>query len=545
MSSRPATAAAAVLLGVLAALVGALILRTGVTYDESAYAAMGPIFLTGRPGALAREYPPLPSYARGLALLPLKPSLPRPVAGREKEALNPNDYGQLFLFRNRAAPAALLRAARLPSLALALLLALLIWSWGKSLGGPGAAGAALLLLVFEPNLLAHGSLATTDLFVAAFSCAAIWAWAGYLKGEKASAAWAAGAAAGAAIASKATGLILLPAFAFSLAWCGKRRFGGLFRAAAAAGGVTAALYAPIGLSGFTEMLAFRSGEMGRVSPSYFFGAAYDSAHAFYIPGMLLVKTTIPLLVLSFWGALKLRKDHPEDFRAASAALAALLFAALLRRTPFGIRHFLMFYPLLCLAAGTAAAYLWKSRPGLVTGLLAFHVFSSMAAFPFPLAYFNELAGGPRNGRNILGDSNLDWGQSLPELRNFVQKNPGGLILSYYGKDCPREYGLDFQEAFSTPGLCPGSSDGLLPGVIDKEWLAVSATKWQGFYESGPPAWGWLRSRKPFKVLGYSILIYDVTKDSAAHLELSRMYVRAGRPQAAARELVRSQTISSN
>lgn len=39
-----------------------------------------------------------------------------------------------------------------------------------------------------------------------------------------------------------------------------------------------------------------------------------------------------------------------------------------------------------------------------------------AVYPHYLAYFNELAGGPRNGYQSLVDSNLDWGQDLKELR---------------------------------------------------------------------------------------------------------------------------------
>ena len=172
-----------------------------------------------------------------------------------------------------------------------------------------------------------------------------------------------------------------------------------------------------------------------------------------------------------------------------------------------------------------------------------HMLSSLAAYPHPLAYFNELVGGPRNGRNILGDSNLDWGQSVPELRRFLQDHPGGLILSYFGRDCPRESGLTYQEAFCTPGVCPGHSTAL-PTDIGQEWLAVGATKWQGFYEYGPPSWGWLRSRKPVAVLGYALLIYDLSKDADAHTELAAMYDRAGISAVAARERARAQFLKN-
>ena len=152
-------------------------------------------------------------------------------------------------------------------------------------------------------------------------------------------------------------------------------------------------------------------------------------------------------------------------------------------------------------------------------------------FPHHLAYFSELVGGPSRGRRILGDSNLDWGQALPDLRDFVRKNPGGVILSYFGMDCPPAYGLDLQEAFSTPQACSGSRRAL-PVELGAEWLAVGATKWQGFYEKGVPAFSWLRSRAPRDVLGNSLLVYDVSRDPDAHLELASMYERAGLPELA-------------
>ncbi|MBI5246953.1 MAG: glycosyltransferase family 39 protein [Elusimicrobia bacterium] len=519
-----------------AALLGVVAARTGITYDEPSHIGLGQIYLSA-PARLTQTCPPLPAYLRNLALWPLHPGPARPPAGREKETFSTHDFGLMLLFDNVPSATALVRAARLPSLLIAVLLGLVVWRWGKSLGGPAAAAAALLLYVFEPNGLAHASLATTDIFVAAFFCAACWAWSSHLRTGKTEAAWLAGAAAGAAIASKATGFVLLPAFAASLFWC-RRRPRGLLHAFAAAAAVLAALYAPTGLAGFAGMLAFRAAETGRPGASFLFGAAYPNGHPLYFPAAFLVKTTIPLLILGAAGAFRLRRERPEDFRVAAAAAAGLLAALMLGHRQLGVRYLLPVYPLLCVAAGWAAAENWKRRRVWVATLLIWHVASSLHAFPFPLTYFNELAGGPANGRNVLGDSNLDWGQSLPELRSFMDRNPGGLILSYFGKDCPSRFGLTHQEAFSTPGVCPNASM-ILPTSTEREWLAVSATKWQGFYETGTPMWAWLRSRTPHEVLGYSMFVYDITNDADAHEQLAFMYEKAGMKDFAARERARA------
>ncbi len=518
--------AASALLAVFALLLWGLGARVGATYDEPPYAAVSSLYRAGNPGTLAREYPPLPSDARALALAPLAPVLPSAPAGLERRSFSPHEWGQLFLFRNAAPARELLRAARRPSIAASLLLGLFVFLWGGA--------AALAFLILEPNTLAHGALATVDVFAAAFSAGALWAWSRFLKKGKERDAWLAGAAAGAAIASKATGLGLLPGLALALIWSRGKTLSakdalGLGRAVLAALGVASAFYAPTGLGGFWAMLAFRSRQMSEPSPTWFFGAAYPEGHPLYYPGLLLVKTSLPLLVLAIWGARRWAKENPAAFKTASSALAVLLAAALLGKRQMGVRHVLLAYPLLCLAAGAAASSLWKrgGRPRLIAAaLFAWHGASSLNAYPHPLAYANEAAGGPANTLGLLGDSNLDWGQALPDLADFLKGNPGGLILSYFGRDCPSAYGLVYQDAFSTPAPCPGIPIRLAPDE-KREWLAVGATKWQGFYEQGAPSWGWLRGRRPHAVLAHSMLVYDITNDAEAHENLSRMYGKAG------------------
>ncbi len=40
-------------------------------------------------------------------------------------------------------------------------------------------------------------------------------------------------------------------------------------------------------------------------------------------------------------------------------------------------------------------------------------------FPYEIAFFNELTGGPQNGYRYLIDSNLDWGQGYKALRYYL------------------------------------------------------------------------------------------------------------------------------
>jgi hypothetical protein len=61
-----------------------------------------------------------------------------------------------------------------------------------------------------------------------------------------------------------------------------------------------------------------------------------------------------------------------------------------------------------------------------------------------------LAGGPNGGWRYLVDSNLDWGQDLGGLKQWMDENEVDHIwLSYFGEGRPDYYGI------TTPGWIAG------------------------------------------------------------------------------------------
>jgi hypothetical protein len=80
---------------------------------------------------------------------------------------------QMFFQYNDAE--SLLRPARMVVTVVASLLGLLVFLWARKLFGVAGAYVSLLLFVFDPAMLAHGGLATSDLVAAAFFTAATWA----------------------------------------------------------------------------------------------------------------------------------------------------------------------------------------------------------------------------------------------------------------------------------------------------------------------------------------------------------------------------------
>ncbi len=58
-------------------------------------------------------------------------------------------------------------------------------------------------------------------------------------------------------------------------------------------------------------------------------------------------------------------------------------------------------------------------------LLGWSIGSSLAVYPHSISYFNELAGGPKNGPAHLLNSNIDWGQDLLFLEKWIDNQEPG------------------------------------------------------------------------------------------------------------------------
>src|SRR5205807_673523 len=96
--------------------------------------------------------------------------------------------------------------ARMAAAFFTLLLALLVFLAGQEMFGTGAAFIALTLLVFDPNLLAHGAVVGTDVGLSCFMFASVY---GFYRYRKAPSTWrlvVVGLATGLALASKHTGI---------------------------------------------------------------------------------------------------------------------------------------------------------------------------------------------------------------------------------------------------------------------------------------------------------------------------------------------------
>ena len=124
--------------------------------------------------------------------------------------------------------------------------------------------------------------------------------------------------------------------------------------------------------------------------------------------------------------------------------------------------------------------------------------------PDQLSYFNELVGGPTRGIEYLDDSNIDWGQDLKRLAEYVKAHDiRGLKLYYFGsyflKPAAKHYGLEY-----APMRFPQDIRDPAPG-----WYAVSAHLLQRpqLFSTSDVRFDWLDRFQPQAVIGHSIYVY--------------------------------------
>ena len=135
-----------------------------------------------------------------------------------------------------------------------------------------------------------------------------------------------------------------------------------------------------------------------------------------------------------------------------------------------------------------------------------------SAFPNYISFFNAAVGGPRAGLEILGDSNLDWGQDLNALAEWYKPwraaNPDRpFFLSYYGTVDPHLYGIDYLNAV------PGYAFGPEARVTDMTGgvYAISASSLQGLSSLDADSrhrLAQLRNTRPIAILNDTFYIYD-------------------------------------
>lgn len=437
---------------------GLFVANSSGTYDETVYLHMAEGALQQRDNA---EFP-----SKGVAPLPILLAYSLPVLN------NVTDY----------APAVLL--ARASTIALvAVPLALLIYFWMTSLYGPDAGAVAALLSALSPTMVAHGSIATTDACFVLFSLAALWALAHYVERRTLSSFAVLVATGGLVFAAKYSGAALFAVAAVAIAWID--RADGAIAARLGRGGAAAVLmlgagllftwnYHPIeGLR--TQLLHQRIGH-----EAFLFGRRSVAGWWYYQPAALALKSTyaeLAALVVTVAGFATVSRARPE-VRIWSLTFAVVLALSMISRVNIGVRYVLLLVPLAIMIATARLVYLPRAiAAGAAVAALAVQAAAAVSAAPRHLSYFNGLAGGSMNGYRLLADSNIDWGQDAPAIRQVLAsvgaREP---VVAYFGSAPLEAYGLHVYQ-WSVAGA---------PVKARADWIVISATYLVGVYTGTDP-----------------------------------------------------------
>ena len=417
--------------------------QQGWTYDEAFHLQWSERFLDD--GVSERA-----SQERFNSKTPIM--LPGVLARKLARAAGVTDAGALRLF------------ARAPSAIWLALLFGLVYAAGRALG-PMTGALAVAGAALDPNLVAHASLATSDLPFACATLATIlsayrfWARPTSARGA------ILGAAVAVALLAKITAFVLLPGLAV-LPLLGRREAqptprrrlatllaGAIFCAWAAlcAGYLLREIGRPLG------SLALRSGPFLRVAAAFpdlrlpvpapfvtmfdatlatdhpewnvvALGRPYPNGVWWYFALLWALKTPLLLLAAQASGLVWAARDprlrgHPLVRLLAANLAFFLVYFSLLFRVQVGYRYVLMALPVAYLIAAAG----WATRPWrrpwtVLAGLVLVTALAENVAYlGNPLSFTNAAVQPKRLAYRLLADSNIDWGQNRERLRAWLDE----------------------------------------------------------------------------------------------------------------------------
>jgi hypothetical protein len=540
-----------------------------------------------------------PPLCRMLAALPLTVTSAR--TGTADVHHDPMGWGDVFVAENREHYQRWFTLGRSMIVMLSVLGGLTLAVWARELFGNGAGVSAALFWSFEPNLVAHGSLVTTDMGAAAFFVFTMYAAWRFARRPGWMNALVFGGLLGLAQLAKFTCLALYPisVVAFVLVMAINRMKADSAAAApegnpastgkALQGDITNAAIRP-GVFRLAGMwLAALCLSLIVLNAGYLFHGSLTNLGSYDFQSRVLKQSTNRLALLrrfpvplprdyvtgldhqrqimeqkhpvfldgqwseeGFPGyyawAILYKVPHALQLLAlvvflwivvpggrsrrlltqAAILLPAVVVLAVAESSPMqlGIRYVLPVIPFAILFASQAAGWLdFKAFPlrSFTTIALTGAMLLSLRYHPEHLSYFNELAGGPLGGREHLLDSNLDWGQDLGSLAQYLNEHQAPDVgneigLAYFGTVPPASLGIHYDIA---PANAPQ------PGRF-----AVSVN-----FEQGRPHWVRTPDNKiqpvnigqfeyfgffqPVARIGYSIDVFELTARDVAEWHSKR------------------------
>jgi 4-amino-4-deoxy-L-arabinose transferase-like glycosyltransferase len=475
------SAAVVVLFGLFAFQLWFHAVRTSATFDEPAHTVAGYRYWQCGDFGINPEHPPLLKLLSTVSLN-FRASLIEPKAecgARLTPKLEMFNLGGVFLSDNGVD--SVLIPARLLAALMSLVLAALMFLATREMFGRWEAIVALAILAFEPILIAHGSLVTTDMALMATAFGAVYALYRYLKNPT----WArfliVGLAFGLMLAAKHSAVIFVPVLlaVFIADAVFNRKFGErlpklIFRRVAAFAGFfligfvllwsfygfryyalpnatqptvsvdeyikangrpeaiessfAAVVRAINKLHVFPESYTLGLADIAATNSrnTWIYGHNYATGQWFYFPLAFAVKSSVALLLLLPFGFVFtfFEKEKRREMLFILAPPLAFFAFSLTSKMNIGVRHILPVYAFLIVAAAVGA--IWMSRRFyyfryFLIALLIFHAVTAFRTAPNYIAFANDFFGGTNSTYLIFRESNVDWGQNYKLVNEYLQR----------------------------------------------------------------------------------------------------------------------------
>ncbi len=532
------------LFALFAGLSRSMVQRVALTDDEPSFIFSGLMAWENDYG----WYIEVPALARMISALPLL----SPPLWKDKNhpLLRAGHIGvgsHFFLSYNRISRDAIMHQARAMMAGLAAFGGFGLYVWTFGVLGPAAAAAALAFFVLNPIILGHAILAKADMAMAVFLLWSLWAMD---QGRERSGWWyplGAGAAFGAALASKYFAVLFLPVYGIGVflehllgrtrPWKNQLLRAGLFVLGAAA--LVLLVYKVQFIHWFIEGVRYGSKIQSSAGVGIIHGEQNASA-AYYYLLTLFVKTPLALLIITALGLLALCLKRKDILPMLWPTLAFVFFGgAMLTLVHFqsGVRQLLPLFMVMPMIGVYGLMQLpRKIGVGVGAVLLAWMGVAVAKVHPWEFDYFNETIGGSSQGHRYFTQVNIDWGIGfLDMVDQFKKRGIKQVYLGYIGHDDPLFRGLHAYPL--TPlvadwerfvGMPPNKSrlDTYRSVDLRKEKRAYMAAQAESIFQK-EAFLSWLAPKKPAFVSAYSYFAYDITDDADAHRHLTRFFTQKG------------------
>ncbi|HSB67086.1 MAG TPA: glycosyltransferase family 39 protein [Anaerolineales bacterium] len=434
-------------------------------------------------------------YKYGLAILALNSNRLIADDGRTDDskmpftALNalPGMLSKFFPASTFQVKLADITTGRLVTILFSMSIAWMVYHWSYKLYGLVPALFSLFLYVFEPNIIAHSQLVTTDVYFMGMATVSTYALWRYSQAPNWKRAFTFALLLGMSQLTKYTAIFLYPLLAVILLvkdlpdlihlistrnlrglWAYTRRLillaclvvmvsllliniGYLFNRTLTPFGaydlqpsylitlrnkipmlkeIPVPLPYPY-LQGL-DLVIYRERTSHGRGPNYLLGQLSNSGFPYYylvawgVKVPLAIQISFLISIILYLLCKKGYRFLQNEWFLAAPVVFFTIYLDLFNRAQIGIRYFLVVFPFILIFCGSLMTN-WQSFrlvSKMTAGLLAAYLIGSVLSYyPNYIPYFNELIIDRRMAYKVLADSNLDWGQASGYLTEYLKMHP--------------------------------------------------------------------------------------------------------------------------